>query len=147
MSENKSMPLVAFGPHRISRLIIGSNTLNGGSHLSRFTNMQMKSYFTPDRIRKFITYCESLGINAWQGGPGNLTTLEEHNRGSGKMHFISLAHDCDGPGPDLGSAGPDFGGASSLGSGGAGTGGAGGGSAGSGGFGGGFGGGGFGGGA
>ena len=95
------MPTVAFGPHRISRLIAGSNTLNGGSHLSRFVNMQMKRYFTEETVQGFLADCQTNGINTWQGGPGNLPALDQYLAQGGVMHFISLAHDQDGPGPDL----------------------------------------------
>ncbi len=40
------MPSIPFGPHSLSRLILGANPINGGSHLSRFVNQQMKRYFT-----------------------------------------------------------------------------------------------------
>ena len=99
LSDN--MPTVPFGPHRISRLIAGSNTLNGGSHLSRFVNMQMKEYFTPLMVQQFLSKCEAEGITTWQGGPGNLDALDEFRSRGGTMRFISLAHDQDGSSPDL----------------------------------------------
>lgn len=101
MAESHSIPTVPFGSHRISRLIAGSNTLNGGSHLSRFVNMQMKRYFTPLAIQQFLLKCISEGVNTWQGGPGNLDALDEFRAAGRSMQFISLAHDQDGSKPDL----------------------------------------------
>ena len=44
-----AMPQIALGPYRLSRLIVGANTINGGTHLSRFLNLHMRRYFTPER--------------------------------------------------------------------------------------------------
>jgi hypothetical protein len=101
MAMSDIMPTVPFGPHRISRLIAGSNTLNGGSHLSRFVNMQMKSYFTPPVVQQFLSKCQAERIDTWQGGPGNLDALDEFRSGGGTMRFISLAHDQGDSKPDL----------------------------------------------
>ena len=56
------LPQIQFGEHRLSRLIAGSNTINGGSHLSRFVNAQMKRYFTPEQVQAFFRHCEEQGI-------------------------------------------------------------------------------------
>ena len=101
MAEQNSIPTMPFGPHRISRLITGSNTIGGGSHLSRFVNMQMKRYFSAPVVQRFLADCQAEGINTWQGGGGNLDALDEFRNGGGSMHFISLAHDQDGSDPDL----------------------------------------------
>jgi len=94
------LPTIAFGPHRVSRLIIGSNTINGGSHLSRFVNQQMRRYFTPDRVVEFLHQCEQAGINTWQSGPANLDDYERHRSQGGQLQYISLACDDDSnPGP------------------------------------------------
>ncbi|MFH1085794.1 MAG: hypothetical protein V1772_08550 [Chloroflexota bacterium] len=88
------MPTIAFGPYRLSRLIAGANTINGGSHLSRFVNMQMKRYFAPERVLQFLADCEAAGINAWQSGPGsNLDLYRQHRERGGGLHYISLGHD------------------------------------------------------
>ena len=89
------MPEIAFGEHRVSRLILGANPINGGSHLSRFVNQQMKRYFTPEQVASLLTHCEELGINTWQSGPGNLDAYNAYCK-QGRMQYISLAH----PGPD-----------------------------------------------
>jgi hypothetical protein len=38
----QSMPMVRFGKHMISRLIIGCKTLGNLSHLSRFIDLEMR---------------------------------------------------------------------------------------------------------
>jgi hypothetical protein len=93
------MPQIAFGEHSLSRLILGANPINGGSHLSRFVNLQMKRYFTPDRVRELLLQCEATGINTWQSGPQNLDAYLDYRQRGGTMHYLSLAReDPDDPG-------------------------------------------------
>ena len=84
------LPQISFGPHRLSRLIAGSNTLNGGSHLSRFVNAQMKRYFSPERVQSFFRHCENLGVNTYQASKHNLDAYTRYIAGGGKLHFLSL---------------------------------------------------------
>jgi hypothetical protein len=103
MSEptHTELPGIRFGPHRVSRLILGANPINGGSHLSRFVNQQMKRYFSPERVLELLGHCQELGINTWQSGPGpNLALYRQFRDQGGQMHFISLASDNpDAPDP------------------------------------------------
>ena len=94
------MPQIRLGDHFLSRLILGANPINGGSHLSRFVNLQMKRYFTPGRILELLHYCQKLGINTWQGGPGNMEAYRTFREQGGQLHFISLAADTP-DNPDL----------------------------------------------
>lgn len=88
------MPTISFGKHTLSRLILGANPINGGSHLSRFVNRQMRHYFTPARVLELLQHCQELGINTWQSGPGNNLDLYQTFRAQGgQMHYISLARD------------------------------------------------------
>lgn len=96
----QSMPSIPFGSHSISRLILGANPINGGSHLSRFVNNQMKHYFTNDRIMDTLTHCESLGINTWQSGPANLHQFQAYKNSGGKMQYIALAQQSESM-PDM----------------------------------------------
>ena len=89
------MPQIAFGKYSLSRLIVGSNTINGGSHLSRFVNMQMKNYFTTERILEHLTECQQLGINTWQSGPSNLNWYKMLQEQRTSMNFISLGCDAE----------------------------------------------------
>jgi hypothetical protein len=89
------MPTIALGPYTVSRLILGANPINGGSHLSRFVNMQMKRYFTPERVQALLRQCEDLGINTWQSSPVNLEAYQAYRARGGTMHYIALAYETD----------------------------------------------------
>jgi len=88
-----SLPQIPFGDHRLSRLILGANPINGGSHLSRFVNNQMRHYFTPEQVQVTLKQCQAEGINTWQSGLGNLAAYQEFVAGGGRMHYIALAAD------------------------------------------------------
>jgi hypothetical protein len=88
-----TLPTIRLGQHAVSRLILGANPINGGSHLSRFVNAQMKRYFTPGRVQELLRHCEALGINTWQSGPVNLDAYRAYVEGGGTLHYIGLAHD------------------------------------------------------
>ena len=90
-----TMPRIAFGDYSLSRLILGANPINGGSHLSRFVNMQMKRYFTAERIQETLRQCEAAGINTWQSGPVNLDAYRTYVENGGTMHYIALASDSE----------------------------------------------------
>lgn len=92
----EDMPRVPFGPASVSRLILGANPINAGSHLSVFVNHQMRRYFTPENLTALLRRCEELGVNTWQSGGGNLAQWQEHCAAGGQMQFVSLA----APNPD-----------------------------------------------
>ena len=87
-----ALPRIPFGPHRVSRLIVGSNTINAGSHLSRFADLQLREHFTEERALAHLRRCEEVGIDTWQSGPNNLALLARHREEGGKLQYISLAH-------------------------------------------------------
>ena len=60
------MPTISLGPHRVSRLILGSNPILGYSHVSRLMSRLMTDYFTLPRIEKLVKRCLEVGINTWQ---------------------------------------------------------------------------------
>lgn len=60
------MPEVPFGPHKISRLIIGSNQQGGASHQSRDLDRHMLEYFTEDQTLAFLRSCMAEGMDTWQ---------------------------------------------------------------------------------
>lgn len=92
-TPSASLPQIQFGDHRLSRLILGANPINGGSHLSRFVNNQMKRYFTPEQIQVTLKRCQEQGINTWQSGPVNLAAYRAYVDGGGQMRFLALAND------------------------------------------------------
>ena len=86
------LPTLALGKHRVTRLIAGSNPINGYSYLGPHTDRHMKEYFTAGRTVAFLLDCEREGISTHQfssaGKPAEvLRTVRE--RGS-KMLFIGL---------------------------------------------------------
>lgn len=91
--SRQSLPQVPFGPYRVSRLILGDNTIYGGSHLSRFVNEQMRRYFSRENVMKLLADCESQGISMWQSNPPSLDVYAQHRREGGSLQFISLAYD------------------------------------------------------
>jgi len=95
-----SLPQIAFGPHRVSRLIVGANPISGGSHLSRFVNRQMRAYFTPERVLELLCACQEAGINTWQSAPYHLEMYRRHRELGGKLQYISLAQE-DPQDPDV----------------------------------------------
>ena len=64
--EASPLPTVAFGSHRITRLIAGTNPVIGGAHFNRLFSEVMLEYFTDQQVVKFMLACEKAGINTWQ---------------------------------------------------------------------------------
>ena len=61
--EQRAMPTVDFFGHRVSRLIMGSNPFNGGSHIGPEMDAEMDSYYTIENIKKALRYGQTCGIN------------------------------------------------------------------------------------
>ncbi len=60
------LPTIMLGPHRVSRVIVGSNPIYGYSHFNKQYDQHMREWFTDDRIVKMLLDCEKAGINTWQ---------------------------------------------------------------------------------
>ena len=67
---SESLPTLAIGRYRLTRLIAGSNPISGYSHSTRNLDEHMREYFTHERVVAFVERCERMGINAWQTGHG-----------------------------------------------------------------------------
>ncbi len=65
--EAPMMPQVPFGPHTISRLIVGGNQQVGAAHQPGALGAHMREYFTTEQTIEFVRDCIAQGINAWQG--------------------------------------------------------------------------------
>ncbi len=90
-TQHKELPQVPFGPHSISRLIVGSNPMTAGSHLSTFLDQHMREYFTPERCVEFLGHCEAEGINTWQtSGPTALEYYQQLRGAGGAIQYITL---------------------------------------------------------
>jgi hypothetical protein len=89
MSE---LPTVPFGPHRVTRLIVGGNPFCGNSHYSDERSRAMREYYTPERVVEVLHRCERAGINTFQGrGDFHrvLYWLELFRREGGRLLFIA----------------------------------------------------------
>ncbi len=92
--ETKSasaIPVVPFGEHKISRLIVGGNPVSGTSHFSKEMDQDMLHYFSAENIKKLIKQCESNGINTWQsrGDRHIRRLLLEYRDQGGKIQWIA----------------------------------------------------------
>ena len=60
---------VQLGPHRISRLIVGWNPINGHSHATRDLSLTMREWFTVERTVALLEDCLRNGVTTWQYRP------------------------------------------------------------------------------
>lgn len=90
-SSAAEIPTIELGKHRVSRLIAGGNPVNGGSHLSRFVDHEMREYFTDERILDFLGRLAREGVNTWQSSGDNYEHWLKFRRSGGSMQYISLA--------------------------------------------------------
>ena len=98
-SPSATLPTISLGPHRISRVVVGSNPLNGYSYLGPHVDRHMKEYFTVDQAVEFLLSCERAGINTHQfsySAAGNAPEIlgKVRDRGS-KMKFYCLGRNPD----------------------------------------------------
>lgn len=92
--QGNELPQVPFGPHSVSRLIVGGNPITAGSHLSKLLDMHMHEYFTPDRVMRLLRHCEEEGINTWQSsGPVALDYYRRYRAEGGTIQYIALERD------------------------------------------------------
>jgi len=61
-----ALPTVSLGPHRVTRLIVGSNPIRGYSHFNPVTNRQMLEWYTDERAAQVLLDCQKAGINTFQ---------------------------------------------------------------------------------
>lgn len=87
--QESAMSMINLGPHRISRLICGSNPILGYSYLGSHTDRQMKEYFTAERTVEFLKNCEQAGITTHQASSRYDYIELLHARGSG-LQIICL---------------------------------------------------------
>ena len=90
-AEKNRMPRIALGTNSISRLVIGSNTFNGGSHLSTFVNREMKQYHTTEQILKTLRRGKEVGVNCWQISGSNAALFKRFADEGLGMHGIVIA--------------------------------------------------------
>lgn len=93
-AQSAPLPTIALGPHRVTRLIVGSNPMAGFSYLGPEMDNEMKTYFTPERTLAFLEQCERTGINAHQFSAAAAVRTGEVLRGlrerGSKLQLIAL---------------------------------------------------------
>ncbi len=84
-------PLVPFGAHRISRLIVGGNPVSGNSHWSPEMDREMADYFSAANVKKLLAACEKAGINTWQSRADRhiMRLLREYRNEGGRIQWIA----------------------------------------------------------
>lgn len=87
------LPTVSLGPHRVTRLIVGSNPMYGYSHFNPQYDQHMREWFTDERIVNLLLDCEKAGINTWQASfnYGMKRQIPKLRQAGGKVQFICLA--------------------------------------------------------
>ena len=87
-----TLPTVPFGPHHITRLIVGGNPFCGNSHYSEAMSREMVEYYTAERVVEVLTQCQAAGINTVQARGDYhrvLYWIELFRRQGGKLHWIA----------------------------------------------------------
>jgi hypothetical protein len=79
------MPMVRFGKHMVSRLIMGTNPSLGISHLSQMIDEEMTAWHTHERLVQIWKHCEELGINCMEQAEDRVAKYNAEH--SGKMLF------------------------------------------------------------
>jgi hypothetical protein len=87
-----SLPTIPFGPHQVTRLIVGGNPFCGNSHYSEAKSQEMSDFYTANRVVEVLAQCEQAGINTVQARGDYhrvLYWLELFRRQGGKLHWIA----------------------------------------------------------
>lgn len=86
------LPVVRFGKHEVTRLVIGTNPLFGYSHFNMILDQAMREYMTQERRVETLLAAQSYGINTWQFHFSDQTVADYQlmrERG-GKLQFFML---------------------------------------------------------
>jgi hypothetical protein len=86
------LPTVTFGPHRVTRLIVGGNPIYGHSHFNKLLSQHQIDWHTTERVVGLLKRCEEAGLNAWQNSYAERTLedLDRYRKAGGKMHWLCL---------------------------------------------------------
>ena len=85
------MNTVDFFGHKVSKLIVGDNPINGHSYIEdKITGKEMKEFYTSERIKEALFEIEEQGYNTMLplADPYIIRILQEYQREGGKMQFI-----------------------------------------------------------
>jgi hypothetical protein len=85
------LPTVPFGPHRVTRLVIGGNPFSGGSHFSPELDRAFLDYYTTDNIKRALFECERCGLNTMQsrGDRHIRRMIREYRSEGGTLQWIA----------------------------------------------------------
>jgi len=85
-----TLPGVPFGPHRISRLIVGGNPFRGNSHQTAELSAEMQEYYTQEQMIRTLFECERQGLTAMQsrGDQIIMDMVRAYREQGGKLHWI-----------------------------------------------------------
>ena len=88
-----ALPTIPLGPHRVSRLIIGSNPFNGFCYSIPSLSAHMKEWFTPAKIAETLGAARANGINTWQWSyyPSSQAGLKLFRDQGGQIQFMVLS--------------------------------------------------------
>lgn len=89
-----TLPTIALGKFRVSRLIIGGNPLHGYSRFNSLYSKHMLEWADRERVCEIMANCERQGINTWQFShhPRGMGDLARYREKGGKIQFILLSH-------------------------------------------------------
>lgn len=95
------LPTIKIGAKTITRLIAGSNPVQGYSHSTQNLARHMMEYFTVERTAGFLMHCEEVGVNTFQASYSDKVRDALRlawERGS-KIQWICLTSDAPGHAP------------------------------------------------
>ena len=93
LAADPPLPTVQFGPHKISKLVIGTNPLMGYSHFNQILDRTMREWMTPERRVETVLGAEAAGITTWQlhYHADTMAIVDEIRRRGSKMQMFLLS--------------------------------------------------------
>jgi hypothetical protein len=86
-----AVPRISLGDLSVSKLIVGGNPFSGFSHQSAAASLEMRHYYTVDRIKATLRHAEQLGINTLVARADNhiIRMLMEYWDEGGQIQWIA----------------------------------------------------------
>lgn len=90
MSNSNLLPTVQFGPHEITRLLIGGNPFRGYSHWREDVDKEMAAWNNAEHIADTLCAAEAAGLNTMQmrGDKYIFEAVENYRARGGRMQWI-----------------------------------------------------------
>lgn len=85
------LPLVRIGGYEVTKLIIGGNPFRGFSHISRELDMEMREYYTDERIIEALFEAQKCGINTFiaRGDEHIMRVVRKFRDAGGTLQWIA----------------------------------------------------------